>query len=274
MRSFGFSDRFINTFFRPFFGGVFLETALETSSRAFDFNFRMFADGRAALPARDGRDRGTAGGNASHRHDSHELAHRAIANKLVAGESGESIVADAVVLAVDGETAARLAPQHVTAPARWTGNTTLYFETPRSPVSEPTLLLNGSGAGIVNNVAPISVTQPAYAPAGKSLVAVNLVGAIETESSKLAAQVIDELATEAKLDVHGWKLLRVYTIRHALPDQRPAALAEPFKRPRLREGLYVCGDHVDSASIDGALRSGRRAAEAILNDLGVGKAID
>nr|WP_318552272.1 FAD-dependent oxidoreductase [Kitasatospora fiedleri] len=61
----------------------------------------------------------------------------------------------------------------------------------------------------------------------------------------------------------------------------------PDRPPRLRRGrldaaaaplpplgpaagrLYVCGDHRDTGTVQGALVSGRRAAEAVLHDLGV-----
>ena len=48
----GFSPRITERFFRPFFGGVFLDPDLETSSRLFAFVFSMFAQGDVALPAR------------------------------------------------------------------------------------------------------------------------------------------------------------------------------------------------------------------------------
>jgi predicted NAD/FAD-dependent oxidoreductase len=63
-----------------------------------------------------------------------------------------------------------------------------------------------------------------------------------------------------------WRLLRSYRIAHAQPQQFPGAL-EPAERPvRIRPGVYVCGDHRDNASIQGAMVSGRRAAEAVLSD--------
>ena len=67
--------------------------------------------------------------------------------------------------------------------------------------------------------------------------------------------------------VAGWRLLRVYRMPHALPDQTSGRL-DPWQRPvRLRPGLYVCGGHRDNATIDGALTSGFRAAQAVMEDL-------
>jgi predicted NAD/FAD-dependent oxidoreductase len=61
-----------------------------------------------------------------------------------------------------------------------------------------------------------------------------------------------------------WSLLRVYNIPFALPRQYPPALATPQREVRLASGFIVCGDHRDNASINGAMVSGRRAAEAVL----------
>ncbi|HXJ13988.1 MAG TPA: FAD-dependent oxidoreductase, partial [Candidatus Limnocylindrales bacterium] len=65
----------------------------------------------------------------------------------------------------------------------------------------------------------------------------------------------------------GWQFLRSYRITHAQPQQFPGALEPPQRPVRIRPGVYACGDHRDNASINGALASGRRAAEALLSDL-------
>jgi hypothetical protein len=54
-------------------------------------------------------------------------------------------------------------------------------------------------------------------------------------------------------------------IAHGHPDQRPGFC--PKQAVRLGDGRYVCGDHRDTASIQGALYSGRRTASAVLADL-------
>jgi len=66
--------------------------------------------------------------------------------------------------------------------------------------------------------------------------------------------------------VDEWRLLRTDHIHHAQPVQRPPFA--PRKRVRLTGGLYVAGDHRDTSSIQGALFSGRRVAEAVHTDLG------
>jgi predicted NAD/FAD-dependent oxidoreductase len=65
-------------------------------------------------------------------------------------------------------------------------------------------------------------------------------------------------------EVRAWRHLRTYHIRHAQPEQRPGALESVGRPVRLEGGLFVCGDHRDTASLHGAMLSGRRAAEAVL----------
>ena len=67
-------------------------------------------------------------------------------------------------------------------------------------------------------------------------------------------------------DVDDWDHIRSYTIPYALPRQHSPSLESPERNVRVQRGVYVCGDHRDNASIQGAMASGRRAAEALLED--------
>ena len=62
--------------------------------------------------------------------------------------------------------------------------------------------------------------------------------------------------------VDSWQHLRTYRIAHGQPDQNPPL--HPKRSVSLGDGLFVCGDHRDTGSIQGALFSGRRCAEAVL----------
>jgi hypothetical protein len=64
-----------------------------------------------------------------------------------------------------------------------------------------------------------------------------------------------------------WEMLGVYPIAHALPAMMPPF---PVRRPvSLGDGLFVAGDHRDTSSIQGAMVSGRRAADAAIRSLGL-----
>lgn len=144
----------------------------------------------------------------------------------------------------------------------------LYFsvDTDKVPVKDPVLFLNGSGKGIVNNMFFASNVAPSYAPPGKALVSVSLIGLYDdVPDEELVERAVHELSGWfGEGVVRSWKFLRMYRIGFAQPNQAPPT--NLMKDPRLRPGLYMCGDYVTSATFDGALVSGRRAAEALLKD--------
>lgn len=267
----GFSAVITEQFFRPFFAGVFLERELRTSSRMFEFTFRMFAEGEAALPA-DGMAAIPAQLLAALPPDSLRL--RAPVAAAEAGAvtltSGERLGADAVVVAVDQDAARRLLG-HASEGAPPAGRDTacLYFAAERAPAGEPILILNGEGRGPVNNLCVPSAVAPTYAPPGASLVSASVVdaAALRMPDAPLEEAVREQLAGWFGPAARGWRHLRTYRIPRALPEQDSVRLCAPADTRTPRRGLYVCGDHLDTASINGALRAGRLAAEAVVEDL-------
>ena len=265
LRAHGFSARMIERFLRPWLGGIFLERELATSSRMLEFVLRMFAEGFAAVPAAgmqaipEQLAAGLAPGTV-------RLGARvaAIESGAVRLASGERIVASQIVVATDGAGAAALLPE-VTAPM-WRAVTCVYFSAPASPLGEPTLALNGTGTGLVNNVAVLSDVAPSYAPAGQSLVSVSVLGAPEVEDAQLTTCVTGELRRWFGTAVESWRWLRTYRVPQALP------IRMPLERPRpkaIRPGVWVTGDFLGSASIQGAMESGEAVAEALLRRVAV-----
>lgn len=266
LREEGFSEGMIDGFFRPFFGGVLLDRELGASSRMLDFVFRMMADGNVSLPS--------AGMGAL----PEQLANRLSAGALRLGarvasvgprevqlESGETLAAEAVVVATEGPEAARLL-RGLPAPGSRAVRC-LYFAAERPPVQEPILVLDGEGSGPVNNLCVPSQVVSSYAPPGAALVSASVLDG-PADPAALERSVREQLTSWFGSGIDGWRLLRIYDIPHAQPSQAPPAL-DPTERPvRLEEGTYVCGDHRDTASLHGALVSGRRAAEAVLESSG------
>lgn len=257
-----FSPKLIERFFRPWLGGVFLEHDLRTSSRFFRFVFRMFALGGAAIPIEG---MGAIPAQIAHRLPKDSIRLNAAVERIEMYEAwlrtGERVTARAIVVATDPRSAARLLNGAIPEP-RMNSSTTLYFAANRSPVQEPTLTLNGEGIGPINTVAVMSDVAPSYAPDGQSLIAVTTI-----DSNFNEGEVINQLVQWYGASTRDWRLLRTDRIRDALPDQSAGQL-DPWQRPiRIRPGLYVCGDHRDQSSIDGAMSSGFRTAQAIAEDL-------
>lgn len=258
LREFGFSNQMIADFFRPFYGGIFLEDELGTSSRIFEFTFKMFAEGRATLPA--------CGMQAI----PEQLAKRLPAGAIQLNCPVESVAHGTVVthgatfrpkhlvVATDGETT-----QHLISGNRrpeWNSTVCLHYAADRAPIKKPIIALKGDRRGLINNVCVPSEVAPAYAPLGRSLVCVSVLGN-KTANEELELQVRRELADWFGAEAKDWKLLRMETIRKALPVAPPGHGAEWSDPP----GVIVCGDFTTSASIEGAIISGLRAADRILS---------
>lgn len=264
----GFSEEIVEAFFRPFFGGVFLEPDLVTSGRMLGFVLRTFAAGPAALPA--------AGMEAIPRQLADGLPSGTVRTGTVVSAvsdggrgvrtgGGTTVDADAVVVATDPWSAARLVPG-VEAPER-RSVTGLYFGAESAPVRDPVLILDGDDGGPVNHLSVQSRVCPRYAPPGRELISVTVLREPPGEERELASGVRGQLREWFGADVDGWRLLRVDRIPAALPAAAPGTLGAGASSPRLAPGLYVCGDHREHPSLEGALVSGRRAGEAVLADL-------
>ena len=256
----GFTPAMIERFFRPLFAGIQLDPALSTTSRMFELIFRSLALGDAAVPA-DGMGaipRQLAGAlPAGVVHLQRPVS--AIDATTVRLADGATVRARAVVVATDGPAAARLLglPDPGSKAA-----TCVWFAADEAPVAGRALLLDGMGRGPACNVTVMSNVAPAYAPAGRSLVAAAVPGRADAD---VETAVRDQLSWWFGSAVLGWRTLRVDTIAHAQPVQAPHS---PMKRRvRLGGGRYVCGDHRDTASIQGALFSGRRTGETVVADL-------
>jgi phytoene dehydrogenase-like protein len=264
----GFSPAFIRRFFVPFFGGVFLERSLETAAPVFLFDFAMFALGRACLPA-GGMAAIPGQLAAALPDDAVRLACpvRAVAPGVVELSPGERLTARDVVVATDRAAASRLLPpEHRGA---WAGRRDkatrlVAFAADRSPLASPTLVVNGTEAGPIDNLTVPSDVAPGYAPPGAALVTVSVREAFTDVGGSLADAIRGQAAGWFGPQAHGWRELGAVDVRHALPDESPGARGSRPATPRLAAGLFVCGDHCTTASINGALASGRAAAAAVL----------
>ena len=262
LRARGFSEPAVDGFFRPFFSGVFLEDELATSSRFLDLMLRMFVRGCSTVPA--------AGMQALPR----QLAAGLRPGSLVLDARADEITAQsvttahgtiesrAVVCATDATSAAGLAG---TGDVTWRSVTTIYHTAPSDPLGEPTLVLDADRDSPVVNTVVMTAAAPTYGPGdGRALIATSVLG---TGGPALEPAVRRRLAVLYGTGTEGWEHLRTYVVPRALPAM---TAPHPFLRPVRVDGVYVCGDHRATSSIQGALVSGRRAADAVLADRPLG----
>ncbi|MGM0386824.1 MAG: NAD(P)/FAD-dependent oxidoreductase [Actinomycetota bacterium] len=174
-------------------------------------------------------------------------------------DDGALLTAPVVVVATDPVSAARLTGMPEPA---MKGCVTWWFAAAEPPSDLPFLLLDATRAGPVVNTAVMSNAAPSYAPAGRHLVeATTLMSATEPTEAEVRAH----LRAIYGRDTAGWELVTVHRVVRALPVQAPPL--EVRQHVHLGKGLYVAGDHRDTASIQGAMVSGRRTAEAVLQRL-------
>lgn len=265
LRQYGWSPYIIDTFFRPFFGGIYLDRNLTTASNFFEFVFQQFVTGEAAVPA------------LGIQQIPEQLAARlpagavrlntpveAVHGLQVRLQNGEILAGSAVVVATDGDSARAFLPQLAHQPATtWRKTTCTYFAADKSPGHGDRLLrLSSVPDGFAHNIAFLSDVSPDYAPAGKALISVSTQGEHDLNEMELVAQLRTELTTWFGADVATWQHLRTYHIEHALPVY--VAGQPPYQELKLADGLYRCGDWTAYPSLNAALATGRKVAETLL----------
>ena len=260
LESSGFSATMIERFFIPLVGGIQLDPHLSASRRMFDVIFRMLADGDAAVPARG---MGQLSSQLASRIPAESIH---LSTPVVAVGSGEvrvagdrAVKARAVVVATEGPVARRLVDIPDVASR---SVSCVYFAADRAPTASKAIVLDGTGRGPVLNVAVMSNVSSSYAPPGRHLVAAAIPGRTDGD---LEADARRQLTGMFGASVATWRHLRTYSIAHGQPDQSPPF--SPKKPVSLGHGLFVCGDHRDTASIQGALYSGRRTGRAVVESL-------
>jgi predicted NAD/FAD-dependent oxidoreductase len=177
---------------------------------------------------------------------------------LVRTDAGR-VETDAAVVAVDPVTACELGVPG----ARMRSLTTWWYAADEPPADRPLLHIDAERRGPVANTVVMTGAAPTYSSDGQALVAVTAVGA-RPDVEALARVHAGELYG---VDTAHWQLLRADVIERALPEH-PAG--QPLRRRvALGGGLFVAGDHRDTPSIQGALVSGRRVADAVAASLGL-----
>ncbi|MCX5242512.1 FAD-dependent oxidoreductase [Streptomyces prunicolor] len=258
----GVPARTIDGFLRPLLAALLCDPELTTSSRCADLALRAFAGGRLCVPE----------GGA-------EMLPEVLAAALPPGtvhtgvrvtavsttsvttaEHGE-IHCRAVLVATDARAAAELLPG-LRVPD-FHPVTVVHHTTDDPPTTGAALLLDSDRGGPVAHTAIVSEVDPSRAPAGRALVSSTVLGPPPPDIDTAVRMHLSRLYGTSTTR---WETLAVHHTPTAVPVMRPP---HDLRRPvRLLAGLYVCGDHRDTSTVQGALHSGHRASSAILADLG------
>jgi len=264
LRASGLSERYIDSFFRPFYGGVLLNRELTTSARVLRFTLRMLATGRTVVPA--------SGMGQIPRQLASRLPRGVVRlnnpvdallrdGERVTGirASGEEHEADAVVVATDAPTAGRLTGEAV--PEGSVGEVCLYYET-SGLGSGKKILLNGEDGAFVNNAVEISNVSEEYAPPGRHLLyAVALTGLDLPDEALFRRGIEDVGRWYPRVDFRPLALRRIPYGQFAQPPGIHERLPE---NQTAMPGLVLAGEYTEDSSINGSMLSGERAAGAVV----------
>lgn len=263
LNQWGFSSRFIQSFFTPFFSGACLDPSMQGSSRVLKYVTRLFGTGDATLPAE--------GMGAIPQQIAASLPDQSIRyhQEVVKVEEGQVTLADGsviaaqhVVVAVSQPVCTRLL--NIDVPEESVAEACLYFGADwQPPFKNPFLVLNGEGNGPVNNIAFPSLVAPTYAPPGKTLIAAVVLGDNFNRNGDLEDLVRRQLAEWFGPEVQGWEHIKTFAIHHALPRQTPPT-SNPYHLPQPHsEGIRVCGEHQSLPGLLWALMSGEMAGRSL-----------
>ena len=281
-----FSRAFVDNFAAPFYGGITLDRSLSTAAAVFEYTFKMLAEGDIAVPAAGMRaipsqlaDAARAAGARIETNaevtavapagvvdaDGGAPGSGRSSSDVAVALAGETFEFDAAVVATDPPTARALTGVE-SIPTDGRGCVTQFYSLPEwiDLDTGRRLLLNAQDAA-PNHVAPMSAVAPEYAPAGRQLLAATFLGRPEADD--------DELFDRSRTALESWypgerfddlELIHTEHVPFAQFEQ-PPGIHTSLPATEAPDGpVYLAGDYTRWSSIQGALESGRLAAEAVL----------
>jgi phytoene dehydrogenase-like protein len=275
LREWGFSEKYVENFVAPFYGGITLDRSLSTSKRVFEYTFKALSEGETAVPASG---MGAVPDQlAARAADAGVRLHLGEPVERIDDEGTETAVvtadrtvaADAVVVAADPERARDLTGLP-SIPRGGKPSVTQHYALPaRTGLDAGRRIVLNADEESPNTVAPMSDVAPEYAPDDRTLLSATFLGAeaLDRPAAELAAATREALAS--------WYPERSFESLTTLATDRiefaqfaqPPGVHEDLPGPRTPGGVvYLAGDYTRWSSIQGALRSGRDAADAVLAD--------
>lgn len=254
LKNFGFSDTVINNFFKPFFSGIFLETELRTSSRMFEFIFKMFAEGEAAIPK--------AGIEDIPKQLASKLQKSAIkfnskvmkvSASNITFEDGSTQDFDYCIVATE---ASKIIP-NLANTLSWKSTRTLYFSVNQDMVFSKNMIgLLAEPSALIN-----SISFPYAGDSREKLLSVSVVKSHQFTNLELVKEATKELDTY--FNIVPIKYLKTFDIPFALPDLKDVKYNISPTETRLTDTIFLAGDTILNGSLNAAMLAGELAATAI-----------
>ena len=260
LENIGFSETIITDFFIPFFSGIFLENKLDTSSRMFEFVYKMFGEGNAALP-KDGI-------QAIPKQLFEKLKSttcifntkvKSVENGSIILESGETLKSNFTIIATQ---ASGLVSNLKNQATLWKSCDTLYFEVAKREIKKPLIGLIAAPNALINNIFYHTSLQTS-ATATKELLSVTVIDRQNLTNKQLVTEVQKELKELCNIDY--CTFIKQYNIPMALPKLQDIQYEMLPSETRLTETIFLAGDTQLNGSLNAAMIAGERAALEVIN---------
>lgn len=253
----GFSPKIIDRFFKPFFAGIFLEPSLKTSSRMFEFVYKMFGDGYATIPKLG---IGALSNQLKNKLQQTEFLFNSevkeITNDLIVMCNGEKFSHEGVILASN---APSIVSSTKNQDKKWKSCMCIYFEVDQTNIPEHTIALIADEDNYANNLFAYKDL-----PTGKTILSVT-----SLELGKSEQEIIDKIIKEVKTytGANIVNYIHHYKIKQALPDIQNLKTTIQTNETQLSENIFLAGDTMLNGSLNAAMKSGLIAAKALINQL-------
>ena len=266
LTTYGFSQNIIQNFFKPFFSGIFLEPKLATSSRMFEFVYKMFGTGYASLPK--------AGIEAIPKQLKTKLKNTSwlFNSRVERVEDGKVVLSDgqelqshfAIIATTPDQLISNLKNQSTT----WKSCDTLYFETENRLISKPLIGLLSNKETLINNIFYHTSIETTNTPQ-KQLLSVTVVKNHRLTEQELQKRIEEELGRFCKINT--LRFLKRYQISQALPNLSNIQYDLAPSETKIKDTIFLAGDHLLNGSLNAAMLSGEKAALGLIEVLEEGQ---
>lgn len=257
LKDFGFSEDILNHFFIPFFGGIFLEQKLATSSRMFEFIFKMFSEGTAVIPKN--------GMQAIPNQLKSQLKNTQIqfskkisqiqGNTLIFSDDNKQEVDFCIVATEASDLISNMSSNDMD----WKGTQTLYFEVDEIPFKKHLIgLVAHNENSLINSICfPKTKTTEAK----NELLSVSVVKTHQFSEYELIQKIKEEL--DNLFSIIPLKFLKTFDIPKALPHLTNIQYSINPSETQLTDTIFMAGDTMLNGSLNAAMLAGELAAQAV-----------
>jgi protoporphyrinogen oxidase len=262
LQEFGFSSQMIAQFFSPFFTGIFLENKLTTSSRMFEFVFKMFGEGLAVIP-KGGMEEISKQlvAKLSNTTFQFNTKVRSVSDEEIILNTGEKLASTATIIATDASKLVNNAPsKNLT----WKSCQTLYFIANKRVIEKPMIGLVSKEDSLINNIFYHTSVQT-ITSFTQELLSVTVVKQHQLSEKELVTKILMQLKEECQID--HLTFLAIYHIKNALPDLKDIKYEVLPSETQLSSGIFLAGDLQLNGSLNAAMISGEKAALRVIDCL-------